>query len=374
MPPAAPSTARCWRAASLDTYYGQSHVLRGVSLRIARRRDHRPDGPQRHGQDHADPHARGPGAAAARPGAARRRGRDAAADASPSPAAASPTCRRGAASSPASASRRTWRSPSGRGRDGRARVDHARACSSCFRAWPSGSDNRGDQLSGGEQQMLAIGRALLTNPRLLILDEATEGLAPHHPRRDLEDHPAIRATGMATLIVDKTVAAVTAIADRIDLGEGRGGVRGRTRRRSRPTPTSCTAIWGFSVSSRRRAPTQVAGHSRSKVAEPSLPQSRLSDGPPPPLRQLSTREVIASQSRRASRGDSFKPWPCAWVFSPPFGPPDGRLPLEWANLRTLASPPAPTSWFVCRLSQKRELVSNPVPGRSLSGVTPWRRG
>ena len=41
----------------------------------------------------------------------------------------------------------------------------------------------GNQLSGGEQQMLAIGRALMTNPRLLILDEATEGLAPLHPRR-----------------------------------------------------------------------------------------------------------------------------------------------------------------------------------------------
>ena len=43
----------------------------------------------------------------------------------------------------------------------------------------------GNQLSGGEQQMLAIGRALMTNPKLLILDEATEGLAPLHPRRDL---------------------------------------------------------------------------------------------------------------------------------------------------------------------------------------------
>ena len=43
----------------------------------------------------------------------------------------------------------------------------------------------GNELSGGEQQMLAIGRALMTNPKLLILDEATEGLAPLHPHRDL---------------------------------------------------------------------------------------------------------------------------------------------------------------------------------------------
>ena len=44
----------------------------------------------------------------------------------------------------------------------------------------------GNELSGGEQQMLAIGRALMTNPKLLILDEATEGLAPLHPPRNLE--------------------------------------------------------------------------------------------------------------------------------------------------------------------------------------------
>jgi branched-chain amino acid transport system ATP-binding protein len=76
-------------------------------------------------------------------------------------------------------------------------------------------DNRGDQLSGGEQQMLAIGRALLTNPRLLILDEATEGLAPIIREEIWKTIRIIRATGMATLVVDKTVAAVTTMADRI---------------------------------------------------------------------------------------------------------------------------------------------------------------
>jgi branched-chain amino acid transport system ATP-binding protein len=75
--------------------------------------------------------------------------------------------------------------------------------------------NRGDQLSGGEQQMLAIGRALLTNPRLLILDEATEGLAPMVRDEIWKTIRLIRATGMATLIVDKTVSAVTGIADRV---------------------------------------------------------------------------------------------------------------------------------------------------------------
>jgi branched-chain amino acid transport system ATP-binding protein len=75
--------------------------------------------------------------------------------------------------------------------------------------------NRGDQLSGGEQQMLAIARALLTNPRLLILDEATEGLAPLIRDEIWHTIRLIRDTGMATLVVDKTVSAVTAIADRV---------------------------------------------------------------------------------------------------------------------------------------------------------------
>ena len=75
--------------------------------------------------------------------------------------------------------------------------------------------NMGNQLSGGEQQMLAVGRALLTNPRLLILDEATEGLAPIVRDEIWKTIRLIRDTGIATVIVDKTVASVTEIADRI---------------------------------------------------------------------------------------------------------------------------------------------------------------
>ena len=72
----------------------------------------------------------------------------------------------------------------------------------------------GGQLSGGEQQMLTIGRALMTNPDLLILDEATEGLAPLIAREIWRIIGEIRATGIATVIVDKNYAHVTAIADR----------------------------------------------------------------------------------------------------------------------------------------------------------------
>jgi branched-chain amino acid transport system ATP-binding protein len=75
--------------------------------------------------------------------------------------------------------------------------------------------NRGDQLSGGEQQMLSVGRALTTNPRLLILDEATEGLAPLIRDEIWKTIRLVRETGIATLVVDKSVAAVTGISDRV---------------------------------------------------------------------------------------------------------------------------------------------------------------
>ena len=72
----------------------------------------------------------------------------------------------------------------------------------------------GNQLSGGEQQMLAIGRALMTNPKLLILDEATEGLAPLI-RRDIWNCLArLKATGLSILVIDKNVGALMRVADR----------------------------------------------------------------------------------------------------------------------------------------------------------------
>jgi branched-chain amino acid transport system ATP-binding protein len=73
----------------------------------------------------------------------------------------------------------------------------------------------GAQLSGGEQQMLTIGRALMTNPDLLILDEATEGLAPKISREIWGIIGQIKQAGIAAVIVDKNFAAVSAIADRV---------------------------------------------------------------------------------------------------------------------------------------------------------------
>jgi branched-chain amino acid transport system ATP-binding protein len=86
-----------------------------------------------------------------------------------------------------------------------------------FELFPGLAERQGAMgalLSGGEQQMLAIGRALMTNPKLLILDEATEGLAPlvrAEIWRCLED---LKATGQSILVIDKNVDALTRIADR----------------------------------------------------------------------------------------------------------------------------------------------------------------
>ena len=94
----------------------------------------------------------------------------------------------------------------------------------------------GWQLSGGEQQMLTIGRALMTNPDLLILDEATEGLAPQIAREIWRTIRSIRDQGIATILVDKNHAAITAISDRnVILVKGRVVFAGDTRSlRSQP--------------------------------------------------------------------------------------------------------------------------------------------
>ncbi len=74
--------------------------------------------------------------------------------------------------------------------------------------------NMGNLLSGGEQQMLAIGRALMTNPKLLVLDEATEGLAPLVRRRIWECLASLKAEGQAILAIDRNAADLSRLADR----------------------------------------------------------------------------------------------------------------------------------------------------------------
>jgi branched-chain amino acid transport system ATP-binding protein len=76
------------------------------------------------------------------------------------------------------------------------------------------ASSMGNLLSGGEQQMLAIGRALMTNPRLLILDEATEGLAPLIREEIWRCLERLRRAGQSILVIDKNVDALTRIADR----------------------------------------------------------------------------------------------------------------------------------------------------------------
>ena len=85
----------------------------------------------------------------------------------------------------------------------------------------------GQQLSGGEQQMLTIGRALMTNPDVMILDEATEGLAPLVAQGIWTILKQLREAGLSTIIVDKNLAAVSALTDRnIILVKGRIALEG----------------------------------------------------------------------------------------------------------------------------------------------------
>ncbi|HUQ16358.1 MAG TPA: ABC transporter ATP-binding protein [Candidatus Saccharimonadales bacterium] len=75
--------------------------------------------------------------------------------------------------------------------------------------------HRGDELSGGEQQMLAIGRALLRNPRLLLLDEPSEGLAPKLVEQVGDALIALRAAGLALLLVEQNLALATRVGERL---------------------------------------------------------------------------------------------------------------------------------------------------------------
>jgi branched-chain amino acid transport system ATP-binding protein len=87
-----------------------------------------------------------------------------------------------------------------------------------FELFPELGDRRrvsGARLSGGEQQMLAIGRALVTNPRILLLDEPSEGLSPMANERVIETCRGLLRDGLAILLVEQSIRVAKALADRI---------------------------------------------------------------------------------------------------------------------------------------------------------------
>ncbi|AHG64795.1 ABC transporter ATP-binding protein [Advenella mimigardefordensis] len=122
------------------------------------------------------------------------------------------------------------------GRDGTTAWDFERILQT-FPRLAERLDNMGDQLSGGEQQMLSIGRALMTNPDAIILDEATEGLAPLIVEEIWRVIGIIRNSGLATMVVDRNYRKVMDQADRlVVLEKGRVVLEGDARQlRSDPS-------------------------------------------------------------------------------------------------------------------------------------------
>ena len=124
---------------------------------------------------------------------------------------ASATCPRGAGSSRRSRSTSTCGCSSRRGSSQKWTVD---AVYDLFPRLGERRRNGGAQLSGGEQQMLAIGRALLTNPTLLIMDEPSEGLAPAIIEHLVETFKRLEQEGLAILLIEQNLGMATAVAER----------------------------------------------------------------------------------------------------------------------------------------------------------------
>ena len=120
-------------------------------------------------------------------------------------------------------------------------VDRERPCSPCFRGLPSAASQIAGYLSGGEQQMLAIGRALMANPRVLLMDEPSEGLAPQIVAEVMATIRKLKESGLSIVLVEQNPKLVFDIADDIViLNTGRvavvstAGRAERGRRRSAP--------------------------------------------------------------------------------------------------------------------------------------------
>ena len=166
------------------------------------------DGPQRHGQDHdgALHHGADPGGGGLDP--LRRRAKSARCRLIAWPSAASAWCRKGASSFRISR-RAKISSPPRQIAAARAEPWTLERVWTLFPRLAERASSMANLLSGGEQQMLAIGRALMTNPRLLILDEATEGLAPLIRDEIWRCLAKLRAAGQSILLIDKNVGAIT---------------------------------------------------------------------------------------------------------------------------------------------------------------------
>ncbi|AOY93723.1 ABC transporter ATP-binding protein [Cupriavidus sp. USMAA2-4] len=200
------------RAAGVEAWYGSSHVLRGIDFRVARGETVGLLG--RNGMGKSTllrtllGHVR------------QRRGEIVVAGRDVSRARPHEVARLGVAYVPEGRGvfpnlsvRENLIMAAGKGSSGRFDWDEARVLD-LFPRLKERLSNGGHELSGGEQQMLSIGRALMTNPECLVLDEATEGLAPRIVREIWQVIATIRATGIACVVVDRNYRAVLAHADR----------------------------------------------------------------------------------------------------------------------------------------------------------------
>lgn len=196
----------------LHTYYGPSHILHGIDFRVRRGETVCLMG--RNGMGKTTTLRTLLGLTRPRRGQVRVRGRDV------TRADPSTIARLGVAYVPEGRGifagltvREHLRMVERPGPDGRRDWTYERVLES-FPRLAERLDHQGTNLSGGEQQMLSIGRALLTNPDVLVLDEATEGLAPLVRRDIWRVIRTIKETGIATVIVDKNVKVLLDLADR----------------------------------------------------------------------------------------------------------------------------------------------------------------
>jgi uncharacterized protein (UPF0261 family)/ABC-type branched-subunit amino acid transport system ATPase component len=166
--------------------------------------------------------------------------------------------------------------------------------------------NGGTQLSGGEQQMLAIGRALLGNPKLLIMDEPSEGLAPTIIETLIETFRGLAADGLAILVVEQNLAMATAMAERQLVM-----VAGRISPRRRPpsssaTPSCSAATSAWSATDGHRRPRRHAGHQGHRVRLPARSPARGGRRRRAGRRGRAGR--AADRARRGPRGGGAGGW------------------------------------------------------------------